>query len=353
MIKHGVKPAALDKRDYSYHRTFGTIAPAALPAEFDLDANLYPMPDQNLPNDFFGGPALPYGCTDYTVNELCTDEDAVPYSPFFTESKTHANALGGTDMRTPLASVCSDGVQAKGETTDAQAATHKRSAYFRIGQNPDYFDGIRTAISANGRPASIGTPWFPEWTAEAEQPGTQGIMPMPASLTNIDDLPWHCYKISGWTIINGITYLKCKVWQGPNFGWSGWTFLSREVLNAVMTIAGTAAFTLAKATPSQIATVGINYVFQKNLDLGQIDPDVAHLQEALQSLGYTIVNAVTTTFGSETKAALAKFQASQNIIDDGSHFGPLTRYAMNKILNPAQTLFGSIKLFIQTYLGIW
>lgn len=352
MIKHGVKPAALDKRDYSYHRTFGTIAPETLPAEFDLDANLYPMPDQNLPNDFFGGPALPYGCTDYTVNELCTDEDAVPYSPFFTESKTHANALGGTDMRTPLASVCSDGVQAKGETTDAQAATHKRSAYFRIGQNPDYFDGIRTANFDSKRSASIGTPWFPEWTIAAEQAGSTGIMPMP-NISSVSGLPWHDYKISGWKIINGITYLKCKVWQGTLFGNNGWVYLSREVLNAVMSISGTSAWTVAKATPAQIKTVGTTYVFKKNLDFGMTDPDVAELQQALQSLGYTIVDAVTLTFGSETKTALAKFQKAQKIQDDGTHFGPLSRLAMNDILNPAQSIFGSIRLLIQTFLGIW
>lgn len=353
-IKHGVEPTKLDKRDYSYLRSFGATAPAALPTTYDLDAGFY-MPNQNLYNDFFGFPAMPYGCTEYTCNELCSDEDKIPYNPFFTESKIHANAKGGIDMRTPLASVCSDGVLQKGlpvdPSADKIAQKNKRAAYFRVGQNPDYFDGARTVIFANKRPVSVGTPFFNEWGNKAWTAGNDGILPMP-NISNVAGLNWHCYKISGWVVINGITYLKCKMWAGPSFGDNGWTYMSREVFNAVMTIVGTGAFTVAQAIPAQIQTVGSVYVFQHNLNYGITNIEVAELQKALQSLGYTIINATTTYFGVETKAALARFQKDYGIIDDGSNFGPLTRYAMNKVLNPSQSLFGAVQLFIQTFFGL-
>ncbi len=375
-IKHGIEPVELDKRDFSFLRTFGAISGVQLPASFDLDANLYPVPNQNLYNEFFNIPALPFGCTEYTANELCTDEDKIAYDPMFTESLVHANAKGGIDMRTPLASVCDSGVLSKGNSVYGYdspyavslAKESKRAAYFRVGQNPDYFDGVRTAMFSNNRSVSVGTPWFGEWSAagwgsifKREADGTittsaggtkTGIMPMP-DVKNISGLPWHCYKVSGWVVKNGVTYLKGKPWCGPDFAENGFIYISREVFNAVMTIYGTAAFTVAKAAPAQIKTVGIAYIFRKNLNYGALDMDVAELQKALQSLGYTIVHAVTTNFLDETKDALAKFQKDHNIDDDGTHFGPMTRYAINKILNPAQTLFGSVVLFAQTFLNIW
>lgn len=354
-IQHGVDPTSLDKRDFSFLRTFGASQTVELPKTFDLDSGLYPMPNQNIPNDFFGIPALPYGCTEYTGNELCTDEDKTPYNPYFTESKIHASQRGGIDMRTPLQSLCDDGALPKGYAVDFladnEAKKHKRSAYFRVGQSPDYFDGFRKAMFSNNRSISIGTPWFGEWSSTgwgSNRLEHSGFMPVP-DIKNISSLSWHCYKICGWIEKDGVPYLKCKPWLGDFFGDKGWIYLSREVLNAVMTILGTAAFTLAKVDPEEIKTVGMSYVFKFNLSYGNNDIEVAQLQKALQSLGYTIVHAVTPNYLRETKIALAKFQKDHDIVDDGTHFGPITRYTMNKILNPSQTLFGSIQLFLQTF----
>lgn len=371
MFEHGVSLTPLDKRDYSYHRTFGSIPIVTFPASLDLDNGFY-MPNQNAYDAFFGFPAMPYGCTEFTCNELCADEDKTPYNPWYTEQKVHANAKGGIDMRTPLASVCNDGVLERGipvdnPNADIQAARAKRLAYFRVGQNPDYFDGVRTALMNNRRSVSVGTPWFPEWSAAgwglylnrtpdgvvSYSAGAEktGIMPMP-DITKLAGIPWHCYKISGWITRDGVPYLRGKVWAGIGFGDAGWAYLSREVFNAAMTIWGTSAFTLAKPVNAQIATVGETYLFRKNLTYGANDVEVAELQKALISLGYTIQHAVTTYYGGETRAALARFQGDYAIVDDGTHFGPLTRYKMNQVLNPAQTLLGEIQLILQTFLGI-
>jgi hypothetical protein len=275
-------------------------------------------------------------------------------------------------MRTPLASVCSDGVLERGipidhPNADLQAERHKRIAYFRVGQNPDYFDGVRTALLNNHRSVSVGTPWFPEWSAAgwglylnrapdgvvSYGSGAEktGFMPMP-DLAHLSGVPWHCYKISGWITRDGVPYLKCKVWAGIGFGDFGWAYLSREVFNAAMTIWGASAFTLAKPVDAQIRTVGETYLFRKNLALGVTDADVAELQKALISLGYTIQHAVTTYYGGETRTALARFQRDYSIVDDGTHFGPLTRYKMNQILNPAQTLVGEVRIIMSTFFGI-
>lgn len=204
MINHGARPTELDARDYSFRKTFGAVPPAVFPAEFQLDAG-FGFPNQNLPNQYGGlvTAALPYGCTEYTANELCSDQDQRLYDPEFTESKVHANETGGSDMRTPLKSVCNDGVQAVGDS-EAEIYSHRRNGYFRVGQNPDYFDGMRTAILTNNRSVSIGTPWYLSWAVPIN-----GII---QTRTDYDPTgcSWHCWKISGWKTINGEPYLTGK-----------------------------------------------------------------------------------------------------------------------------------------------
>lgn len=350
-IQNGVKPTKLDKRDFSFNKTFGAIVPMKFPESFDLDAGFY-MPNQNIPNEYWGIPAMPFGCTEYSANEICSDQDNVPYNPYLMETILRASANGGIDMRTPLGSLCKDGVTpVKGMSFSKfvreEAKKNKRAAYFRVGQNPDYFDGMRAAMLINKRSVTIGTPWFDEWNT-AGWSSQNGIMPMP-DLKTVPRLPWHCYKISGWVTINEREYLKCKPWCGPHFGDKGWIYISRETFNMVMTVMGTAAFTVAAVQKAQIQTVGTTYVFKKNLSFLMRDPDIAELQKALQSLGYEIAGAVTTYFGVNTKKALARFQADYGISDNGDNFGPLTRYQLNRLLNPTQTLYGAWRLFVETF----
>ena len=70
-----------------------------------------------------------------------------------------------------------------------------------------------------------------------------------------------------------------------------------------------------------------------DLTRGDVSPEVEQLQNDLVSLGYMTQAQMDTgpgTFGPRTQAALAAFQADHGIDDDGSHFGPLTRAALQQ-----------------------
>ena len=88
------------------------------------------------------------------------------------------------------------------------------------------------------------------------------------------------------------------------------------------------------------------HLFLKNLYYQQIDEEVRHLQKALVSLKYLIPHAVTNIFGTETRSAVMAFQRDHNIADDGSHFGPRTRLALNTKLNPTAFLGGSFTTWL-------
>lgn len=75
------------------------------------------------------------------------------------------------------------------------------------------------------------------------------------------------------------------------------------------------------------------YVFTKQLTYGMGDTEeVRNLQKALQALGY-MKKGIFGPFGPQTRTALAKFQADNNIKDNGTNFGPLTRTAINLLIN--------------------
>lgn len=248
-IKHGVLPTKRDGNDYSFHKTFGAIAPYDFPDTYDCDAGLT-MPDQNA--DGFSE-----GCTGYTQSELCGDEDGVVYKPSYTYEKTllMANLAPGSpcDMRDSLKSTIVYGIQRTDESSDLQAFPHRRGQYFNVQSTNDAFDGIRSALWQNRiykRSVSIGTPWFSQWHAPID-----GIVPMVSYSGNPNDYPWHNWKISGWKTINGIPYLIGKTWQGKRYGDNGLAYFSRDIVNKIMDIPGVAAFTLAQADPNNIQTV--------------------------------------------------------------------------------------------------
>jgi peptidoglycan hydrolase-like protein with peptidoglycan-binding domain len=88
-------------------------------------------------------------------------------------------------------------------------------------------------------------------------------------------------------------------------------------------------------------------LFLKNLYFGMTHPDVPKLQKALIALGYPIPHGVTDFYGSESKAAVAAFQKSVGILDDGNNFGPRSRLALNKRLNPDVSFGGSLLTYLQ------
>lgn len=87
-------------------------------------------------------------------------------------------------------------------------------------------------------------------------------------------------------------------------------------------------------------TTLLKVVFNTNLGLGDVSPDIKQLQMFLNSTGFTVANIgpgskgkETTKFGFATKAALAKYQKSKGILPINGYLGPKTRAAINLQLN--------------------
>lgn len=259
MIKGGAKPTQLDHRDYSAKSlTFGTTTP--FPSAYNTDAGLT-MPNQDAPNPFFTPPLppLPYGCTDYATSELATDlfepkSGAYVDNPLEVENITHANALGGADVRTAL-------------------LTGKSLGWFtgifniQALDGQDMFDALRDAMASGGeekRSVSVGTKWFEVF----ENTGTDGIVPMP-EFTD-PNFTWHNWKICGWETINDQVYLVGKTWQGPNYGNKGLAYFSRPLTNNLLAVPGSVAFTATSGTLPPISTISTTWLewiisFARNL----------------------------------------------------------------------------------------
>lgn len=272
MIPSGARPTKSDHRDHSYPRTFGSVLRTNFPLEFDTDAGLT-MPDQMSSNTLFTPPvdALPMGCTGYTQSELCGDEDKTIYRPDYTYDQTlfiEGQQRGvGCDIRNSLKSTIIYGVERIDESKGVEEAVkHHRGQYFNVidATELDSFDDIRSSVLLNQRPVSIGLPWF----APFEYVDETGMIPgvdysayvyrkwwFGLRMYAIDGTPWHNAKVAGWVERGGKPYLKVKSWQGKKYGDNGWCYFSREQVNFLMEIEGTAAFTLAKADPTNIENV--------------------------------------------------------------------------------------------------
>lgn len=247
-MKSGLKKIARDHRDYdfvkSHKHLFGSMG--TLPSSYFVEANLW-CPNQEISQAISGLPnipAMPFGCTDYGQTDLCIDEDGQLYNPMDLEDITHANANGGTDIRTSL---------------EATKKAFGRVAYFNIKPSGllDSFDAVRLAMYSaqpEKRAVSVGTIWYLEW----QNVGPGGIVQMPNVLKL--DGPWHNWVICGWESFNGVLYLKGKSWQGPSYAAKGFHYVSREVFNSIMSVYGTAAFTLTKTKSGAIETVDMNIV---------------------------------------------------------------------------------------------
>ncbi len=251
MIKSGYKPRKFlwfpikDHRDFS-HKSFGSVQ-VPFPPSYNTDDGL------DMPNQDADG--LPFGCTDETQSEVANDlMQKTVTLPWTIEEITHANALGGIDVRTSL---------------KAAVGLGWFTGYFNIealgGQ--DMFDAVRDAQVSGGtekRSVSVGTKWFPEF----EQVGVTGLMPMPNFAgTNFS---WHNWKICGWQTIGDQVYLVGKSWQGPGYGDKGLVYFSRPLFNQLMAIGGSAAFTVTKGVLPPIQTISTTWLqwlisYAKNL----------------------------------------------------------------------------------------
>ena len=240
----GLKKILPDHRDYSYHRTFGTIDPGE---QFNDNFNL----DAGITNPSQDADGFPYGCTGYTTSELCQDEDKKQYLPRFTYDQTlkmEGQKEGvGCDIRDSLNSSIVYGVQALGEGPEL-ALNHRRGAYFQIENSSDWFDSLRSAMVMSNRSISIGSKWYPEWML-----APFGIIPVPN--WNNPNTTFHNWKICGWKTINGIVYLIGKPWIGVTWGDAGYGYFSREVINALLSQSYSGAFNLVPFDPKNVQTV--------------------------------------------------------------------------------------------------
>lgn len=247
LLPSGTGPTPIDHRDYDYIKTkkLGGLVPTFL-EEYNVDAGLW-IPDQNAGSDLFNPPVppMPYGCTNYSQCELCSDEDGVLYDPSYLESITHANAHGGGSLRAALQAVVKHGVRNQA----GQIIKGQHPAFFnvRAAGAIDWFDAARLAMAstaAEKRGVSVGTPWYPEFMERA-------LLPIPDF--SLYRASWHNWVIKGWKIVNGESHLIAKPHIGPNYGDKGFCYFSRPLYNSLMNIPGTAAFTLDKLLPGEKA----------------------------------------------------------------------------------------------------
>jgi hypothetical protein len=251
MIKNGVLKVKADHRDFSYHRTYGSITPVQF-TECNFDVG-FPVGNQ-------AADGLDYGCTGYTQAGLCQDIDKIQYVPKFTYDETlQMEGISpsdptfekvGCDIRDSLNSTIVYGVQAVGETP-AEALNHRRGAYYAVEQvaGMDMFDSIRSALQQNQRSVSFCTPWYAIFAIPQ-----QGIIQTPPSY-DTTFATWHNSRICGWKLINGVPYLINESHQGAQYGVNGFCYFPREVVNQLLSINGSGAFTLAPFTGATIQNV--------------------------------------------------------------------------------------------------
>ena len=242
-IKNGLQPSTIDHRDYDFYKTFGAanVFSVNLPDNYIVDTNGW-MPDQRFSEPVFNNPAFPFGCTSYTTCDICADQDDMLYNPAFTESFTHANEKRGVEIRESLLSAINFGTKA------LDGSIHKRTAFFNIKKYEvlDWFDSIRYSMLptlGEKRTVSWGTPWYQEWQNTGNN--LQGIVTAPQNYY-AQNVFWHNSKFIGWKTIDGVPYLVNKSWQGTSFGDKGLLYFPREVVNSVMNVRGTCAYTVSK-----------------------------------------------------------------------------------------------------------
>ena len=256
-MKSGTRKTKQSHRDYDFllsHR-FGSLTPteADIPDQYFADAGLT-VPDQETEDfDFYPPvPPMPFGCTNEAQADVTTDLTKTKHSPSDLEAVTHANTLGGYDIR---------------KSMDTARSLGWFKSYFNVTNSgiTDHFDAFRIAqvmgVAANeNRAISFGTPWFSSW----EQAALKGqyIMPMPTDdeLKNVNTMPWHNSVLDGWHSVNGVLVYRDKSWQGNQIGQGGFIAFPREVINTVMGISGTVAFIPTLVAVQSPITVSLSVI---------------------------------------------------------------------------------------------
>lgn len=252
-MKKGLRKTPLDPRDISFHRSFGTVAKLLDNKEYTYDPGL-PQPNQLTDGNQFG-------CRAYTLSHIAGNEDKAIYKPQYSCDKIASvegtPAIQSGDMRLAMKVGQVYGVQRLDETTEQQAETHRRGAFYSVDKvnGMDWFDSFRLALRNGGTSINTGTMWFPEW----ENIGPDGIL----TSQFVFDGTWdtedgHDYEICGEHIINNQPYLIALSWQGDNYGDHGRAYFSRETFNKVFDVYGTAGFVQPKAIPRDTLTIKLS-----------------------------------------------------------------------------------------------
>lgn len=278
MIQNGAKRTRVDKRDYSYHRTFSGIPTDLTLADFNLDAGLT-MPDQNAEG-------LPFGCTGETQTDCLTDLTKKVYKAKFTYDKTCLMENHGTnegcEIRNSMKSLRVFGAQEMTETTDLEATKHKGGQTFSVDKKKgyDYFDSFRLALRNEQKSISVGSPWPIEWA----RPQKGVLTALFVYDGHPDHYSWHNWKVCGETTIleDGVfrPVLIGKSWQGKNYGEGGFHSIGREAFNKAFDIYGTIGLIQAKSAPGDIQTIQLD-IRQTILDL---------INRMLSIIGYQLAN---------------------------------------------------------------
>lgn len=244
--QHGLQPLLKDRRDFSYHKTFGSAAidPRQLPTNFVL-AQPLKIKDQ-------GDTDM---CTAFASSEVAEDQDNIEMSPewFFSKEKELLNDYAGygADLRTACKTATKFGFLPQSNAPfslenqprdflanwnnwprelDAIAAQFKKYSYFAVENfSTDLFDSIRVTLwdnATNKESILAGSDWFAEWNGCAG-----GVIPQAYSMK----VAQHAFKIYGWKNIGGIPYLIIQNSEALSGGDNGLLYFPREVVNKQFT----------------------------------------------------------------------------------------------------------------------
>lgn len=243
----GGAPNRWDHRDYDFLKSKKLGSLPTFPDNYCTDVGLW-NPNQNEGCSLFTPPVppMPFGCTNYAQTDLLIDEDQKLYNPMELEAITHANANGGTDLRTSL---------------KALVKLHpNHPQFFNVqpdinrGGMIDWFDAIRVAMiigKPENRAVSVGSPWFPGFMHPINGVVSETNWNTTIIGTSLSRISWHDWNVKGWKMIDSQVYLIMKPWIGTGWADSGFGYISRTNFNRFMSIPGTVAYTLDKLLPGE------------------------------------------------------------------------------------------------------
>lgn len=212
-FKSGLKPQKPDRRDYSHHKTYGSVGTIELPDEYVLPSGIL--------NQGVG-----FKCTAYSTAAVEETHFGYPFDPewFYDQEGVEAGAFSsdGYDMRTTMATAKDRGVK----PLDQSKPIVKEDDYYAIDGKFDLFDNVRVAMwmaQSEKRCAMLGAMWYQEWFY-----AHGGIVPT----TYKKRVGLHATKCAGWKKLpDGEIYMVIQNSVGMGLGDQGMYYIPRSVFN--------------------------------------------------------------------------------------------------------------------------